>query len=317
MSRDADHGGDGWGFGTCLWAPSATKTGVKWPFWASLLTVQSGDPVLHLQGKNEKAGFVGWSIADANGYETDERPPKPKKWAFAKSFNRVPLRDFTPLLSPIPLRQLFSRRDRDLRDYFQANSARPKSRHAHLFYVIQSDRLQCLNGAYLSEVDSVLHNILLGIALEGTGSSPGPTNIATGEQLRQVQARVGQSEFSEAVKANYGYRCCFPGCAIEDVRFLVGSHIARWADAPELRGSVANGLCLCLMHDKAFEVGLFTVTERHTVHVNEAKSKASHWARSALLIPAGAAIRTASVMPSTLALAHHWRRTRCDPNEGD
>ena len=37
MSRDAKHGGDGWGFGVCLWAPSAKENGTNCAFWSSLL----------------------------------------------------------------------------------------------------------------------------------------------------------------------------------------------------------------------------------------------------------------------------------------
>ncbi len=74
-----------------------------------------------------------------------------------------------------------------------------------------------------------------------------PLDIArearTSEQFRKVLTRVGQHEFSDLVQKNYGMQCCFPDCDVAERTFLRGSHIARWADAPELRGDVTNGLC--------------------------------------------------------------------------
>jgi predicted restriction endonuclease len=40
---------------------------------------------------------------------------------------------------------------------------------------------------------------------------------------------------------------------------LVASHIVPWAANPALRVDPSNGLCLCAMHDRAFDRGLITV----------------------------------------------------------
>ena len=76
MSRDEEHGGPGWVFTECLWSPSHKKPSGKWPFWESLLSVRQGDIVFHLRGKTHFARFVGYSIADSNGYHTAQRPPR-------------------------------------------------------------------------------------------------------------------------------------------------------------------------------------------------------------------------------------------------
>ena len=270
-----------------------------------------GDLILHLRGRDSAAQFVGWSVADADGYTTAERPPKPKKWAFAKSFNRVPLRDFVPLASPIPLRRVFSSRDAELRSYFLENSRRSPRHRRHIFFVIQSERLQCLNGAYLSELDSALRAIIITPNVMDRNSSETLTDVDTDQRLRHILTRIGQKEFSDAVKDNFGGRCCFPGCAIDDSRFLVGAHIARWADNPELRGSVANGVCFCLMHDKAFEIGLFTLSPNHAIRVNRVKATRG-WAR-ALSIGDGQRIALGPITPAREALECHWRRIGFDP----
>ncbi len=48
MSRDETHGGDEWGFGQSLWSPSRKTNGNRWAFWETVLSVEAGDPVLHL-----------------------------------------------------------------------------------------------------------------------------------------------------------------------------------------------------------------------------------------------------------------------------
>src|SRR5215210_951153 len=203
-------------------------------------------------------------------------------------------------------------RDAELREYFVQNrNAVPKER---LFYVIQADRLQCLNGAYLSEVSSILARLLLE---KPVNLHQPPLDILrearTGEQLRTVLTRVGQREFSNLVQENYGTKCCFPDCDVRERTFLRGSHIARWADAPELRGDVANGLCLCLMHDQAFERGLFTVDLELRIWVDPAKASRSPWATTHLLPHHGQDLRLGAVPPSEEALLRHWERTSCYP----
>jgi len=313
MSRDEVHGGGSWAFGQSLWSPSHKKNNTKWAFWETLLRVGTGDPVLHLRGKGDSAAFVAFSTAAADGFETSDRPPTPGEWSFAQSFYRVPLRDFTLLAHPILLREAFSRRETELRSYFMGNKA--ASRKERLFYVIQGGRLQCLNGAYLSEVSRDLARHLLDRAWDmPQHSSNIVREVNTGERLRELLTRVGQREFSDAVRENYEERCCFPGCDVAERTFLRGSHIARWADEPERRGEVSNGLCLCLMHDQAFERGLFTLDLGFRIWVNSARARRSPWATVHLLPYHRRQVRLGAVPPSEEALLQHWERTSCYPS---
>lgn len=50
-------------------------------------------------------------------------------------------------------------------------------------------------------------------------------------------------DLRKAVMTRDGYRCQFPGCGA--TKRLQVHHILRWADAPALRYSVYNCLCLC------------------------------------------------------------------------
>jgi len=297
-----------------LWSPVRKQgTGTKWAFWETLLGVRAEDSVLHLKGIGEDAGIVGFSTAERDGFETSERPPEGGQWSYARRFYRVLLKDYTAFPKPIPLRELFSQQDAALRGYFYRNRAKPAGQKRRLFYVLQGGRIQCLNGAYLSEVDEELAGILLGpdySSEEPPASRPPVVHVKTGERIQELRTRVGQKIFSDNVRANYNHRCCFPECSVAEREFLRAAHVARWADAPELRGIVSNGVCLCLMHDKAFEEGFFTITGDLRVAVNRDNRAAmrSAWCAEYVLPYDGQVIRRGPVAISEEALRRHWER---------
>ena len=314
MSHDHDHGGFGWEFTKCLWSPSHKNPSGSWPFWNSLLKTKENDIVIHLRGTSHKRFFVSYSIADVDGYETDNRPPKPKDWNFARSYIRVPLKDFVPFIEPISLDEVFKINEQELRDYFISNKKRSRLEKELLFYVIQSDRLQCLNGAYCSHVSPVLARIIFGPDFSYDRIRVQPVSIVlTGQQITQIATRIGQKEFSDNVCDNYKNQCCFPECEVNEEQFLLGAHIARWSDVLELRGQIANGLCLCLMHDKAFEKGLFTLNLDFKICINHDEIRNSKWAQFHLTPYGGFKIRVGSIKPSEEALKHHWQRIKFTP----
>jgi putative restriction endonuclease len=322
MSRDRTHGGGSWDFSLSLWSPSRKESntgapGTRWGFWDTGLKVRAGDSVLHLRGKDEKAAFVGFSAAETDGFETKERPPEPGRYSYADSFHRVLLKDFSAFPTPISLPDVFAQQDTVLRNYFTTNHDKPKRQKRRLFYVIQAGRLQCLNGAYLSEVDDELASILLGSDYSsGTDSSrPSIIDVQTGERIKELRVREGQQRFSDNVRGNYSGRCCFPQCPIVEQQFLIGAHIARWADVPHLRGNVSNGLCFCLMHDKAFEKGLFTITKDYRIAVNKTHNVVlnSDWCAESLLPFDSQAISCGAILPLEEAIKLHWTRTGFTP----
>jgi hypothetical protein len=284
--------------------------------------VKTGESVLHLRDDKRGHGFfVGYSLAEQDGYETTERPLEPSEWGYSPSFYRVPLTGYTPFPLPLDMEVVFTNHNTELRAYIERNRSKPRELRRTLFCVIQGGRLQRQNGAYLSEVDAELDALLFSITPQDHSGveTVRSGEVTTGERIQQLRARVGQQRFSEEVRANYGNACCFPGCSVTDDNFLVGSHIARWADVPDLRGRLDNGLCLCLMHDKAFELGLFTVDEDLRVAINLAMMdrKGSAWGRTTLSAVQGYPIRLSpgTVVPSREALAHHWARVRLPENQ--
>lgn len=138
-------------------------------------------------------------------------------------------------------------------------------------------------------------------------------SVETGVQISTVRSRIGQARFSSQIKSLYGNRCCFPGCGISDDRFLVGSHIARWSDNEKLRGQMGNGLCLCLIHDKAFETGMFTLDQHYGVFVNPKEVMPDSEIAKALRAQHGEQIRLSGVEPLEDALLEHWIRVGVEP----
>lgn len=262
MSRDKIHGGGEWGLKKCLWSPAYKRgtRGSSWLFWNNILQVKQGDIVIHLSGKGHAAAFIGYSVAATDGHETLERPPLPGTWGYATSYFRVLLKDFQAFDRAIMLDNFFTMHNDILKKYLETLSVTPANR----FFVYQSHRLQCLNGAYLSKCDNELLALILDNETVQNLTSV-RRNSSTSEALRRVKQRIGQAQFSEAVKENYQHKCCFPDCCISDHRFLIGSHIARWVDNPDKRGNTSNGLCLCPIHDKAFEHGYFSLDDEFRI----------------------------------------------------
>ena len=78
------------------------------------------------------------------------------------------------------------------------------------------------------------------------------------EKLTTIRARVGQNKFRQMVMTRFGYHCAF--CGFDDEDMLVAGHIVRWADDPAHRLNPENGILLCALCDKAFELGKIKLT---------------------------------------------------------
>lgn len=83
----------------------------------------------------------------------------------------------------------------------------------------------------------------------------------------QTTTRVGQNLFRRSVLSAYEYKCCITGLAIS--KLLVASHIIPWRVNTENRLNPSNGLCLSMLHDKAFDIGILTILEDMTISVSQ------------------------------------------------
>jgi len=301
MSREPDERPPGWRVGERFWSPKRKKSGYHWGFWQTMLEVNRGDIVFHLCGGTGEAEFTGFSIAAEHGRGINEGPDGPD------DLYCVRLRDYSEFENPISWEEVRLSKRHALLRYFERNKSRTVAKE-RLFYVLQRGRLQCLNGAYLSFLSDDLIQILFGFRANSTKSKVVIDSTApVGTALRSVAIRIGQQKFSENVKRNFGNQCCFPGCLIRDPRFLVGSHIARWTDASNLRGETRNGLCLCMFHDRAFEVGAFTLDRSLKVKLHDC-DRAAEWVQLLLARGAGKKIKGSNILPTKEILTHHWNR---------
>ena len=107
------------------------------------------------------------------------------------------------------------------------------------------------------------------------------------------------------ILTRYEGRCCITGLAVE--RLLVASHIVPWAEAPELRLNPRNGLCLNALHDRAFDLGLMTITDDFRVALSPEIRDADPLGADYLLRFDGAPLRLSSRFSPDVALLDRHR----------
>ena len=83
-----------------------------------------------------------------------------------------------------------------------------------------------------------------------------------------TRVRVNQHLFRSIVLA--GYDCTCAVCSLPLSQLLVASHIVPWSVDRSQRMNPRNGICLCILHDKAFDAGLLIITSEYCVELSPA-----------------------------------------------
>ncbi|TDB63748.1 HNH endonuclease [Arundinibacter roseus] len=83
---------------------------------------------------------------------------------------------------------------------------------------------------------------------------------------RIVKTRVNQSLFRKVVMNNYSSACAI--CALDVPGLLVASHILKWSEDLVNRLNPENGICLCSIHDKAFELGYIGIDSTYKILIS-------------------------------------------------
>jgi putative restriction endonuclease len=86
------------------------------------------------------------------------------------------------------------------------------------------------------------------------------------EKLLTTKTRINQKFFRTSVLSAYRASCCITGIKIPEL--LIASHIKPWAIDVENRVNPMNGLCLNVLHDKAFDRGLITISKDYRVRLS-------------------------------------------------
>jgi putative restriction endonuclease len=94
------------------------------------------------------------------------------------------------------------------------------------------------------------------------------------EKEAVVKIRINQNFFREMVLASYSSRCSI--CSLPEINLLVASHIIPWSINSSLRMNPRNGMCMCVLHDKAFDRGLMSITDNYKVLLSASIKKLSN-----------------------------------------
>ncbi|TSC93742.1 MAG: putative restriction endonuclease [Parcubacteria group bacterium Licking1014_1] len=81
-----------------------------------------------------------------------------------------------------------------------------------------------------------------------------------------VKSRINQNFFRSAVLTSYQNKCCITGLPF--VELLNASHIVPWSIDDNNRLNPRNGLCLNVLHDRAFDRGLITIRTDYTIDIS-------------------------------------------------
>lgn len=73
-----------------------------------------------------------------------------------------------------------------------------------------------------------------------------------------VKTRVNQDFFRSTILSSYNSTCCVTGLSIPEL--LQAAHITSWKTNIKNRTNPHNGLCMNMLHHKAFDEGLIAIT---------------------------------------------------------
>ncbi len=104
------------------------------------------------------------------------------------------------------------------------------------------------------------------LAWEQAGSADGPSAPRPTEAQGAAKIRLVQGFFRRTVLTSYARACAV--CGIRPEQMLTASHIIPWSTNEQRRADPTNGLCLCALHDRAFDTGLIAMDENLRVLVS-------------------------------------------------
>lgn len=139
-------------------------------------------------------------------------------------------------------------------------------------------------------------------ALETNDDQPFPSAEGV---IVPTKVLLGRSRFRSAVLSAYAFRCCVTGLA--EPQLLEAAHIASWRDDPEHGLNPRNGLCLSVLHHRAFDRGLIAFDDDFCLLVSpQLAERDDEFAATAFTSFAGKPIaRPTKFAPDPDALAYH------------
>ena len=93
------------------------------------------------------------------------------------------------------------------------------------------------------------------------------THLIGDDVHRTVKTRVNQSFFRQIILNNYYSKCAI--CNLNIQELLIAGHIIPWSVEKKERLNPQNGICLCSLHDKAFDTGLIGIDSDYKMVISE------------------------------------------------
>lgn len=87
------------------------------------------------------------------------------------------------------------------------------------------------------------------------------------DRQASTKVRVNQHFFRSMIVAGYRSRCAV--CELPLRQLLVASHIVPWSVDGSERMNPCNGICLCTIHDRAFDTGLLLIGGDYRVSLDQ------------------------------------------------
>lgn len=86
-----------------------------------------------------------------------------------------------------------------------------------------------------------------------------------------TKVRINQDVLREIVLENYNQECAL--CDIKSKDLLVCSHIVPWGIDQENRLNPRNSICFCVLHDKLFDRGYFSLDDNYGIIISKKADK--------------------------------------------
>lgn len=144
------------------------------------------------------------------------------------------------------------------------------------YYGINGEKKGFLIDHDMSEIlkisDGNLHDVLSKVNEYRTFEKQVETNIIHGEfrvnnentEISvQTKHRINQSVLRNYILKLYNHECAL--CNINKTDLLVCSHIKPWNIDEENRLNPSNAICFCVLHDKLFDKGYFSLDNNYNV----------------------------------------------------
>jgi hypothetical protein len=188
---ELDHGGPGWGFGTCLWSPATDEKGGK--RYEAMWQPEVGDLVLHFykypwEGGAAYTQLCGFSTVAAPCRVMYAPPPRPGRWQ-AAAYYRIDLQSYTPLSA-----RLNPQRLNQQPDYLARIRAELHARPIRYPFVTYGQELVRLTqGQYITRCTPVLYDVFR----DALGYAGGASLAVKPPALKAAEYQEGRRKLRE------------------------------------------------------------------------------------------------------------------------